>query len=157
MKLFDSKGMLFIPNPKQSNPLLKGEKILVVKQCYCPNGHDLINERALFDGFPGIAFKAKREGEEGLVAISPVYGCRSRVSLDLDLKDGAVWSFHCPVCDEPLPFYKDCACGGKVTAFFTTRDADYTHSIGVCNRVGCFHSTVQHGQELLEQSMLESF
>ncbi|MEJ2595446.1 MAG: hypothetical protein P8100_10045 [bacterium] len=156
MKRFDSKGMLIIPNPKQSNPLLKGEKILVVEKCYCPNGHNLMSQRAIFDGFSGIAFRATREGESGMVAISPVYGCKSRVSFDLDLKEGTIWHFHCPVCNEPLPFYKDCTCGGKVTVFFTTMYADYAHSFGICNRVGCYHSDIHYGQELLEQSMLES-
>jgi hypothetical protein len=117
----------------------------------------MINERAIFNSFKGIVFKVRREEAEGLIAVSPVYGCKSRVALDVDLKEGTIWRFHCPECDIPLPYYKDCECGGKVTVFFTTEKTKFTQSIGICNRVGCHNSDIHFGQELLEQSMLESY
>ena len=157
MKRFDTKGMLVIPTPKQVSAVLRQEKIIVVDQCFCPNGHSLISDRAIFSGFKGIVFKVKRGSEAGIIAVSPVYGCRSRVALDLDLNEGTVWEFHCPDCDVALPIYKDCECGGKVTVFFTTDKAEFSHSIGICNRVGCHNSDIHYGQELLEQTMLESF
>ena len=157
MNRFDKKGMLVIPAPYQVSAVLQKEKIMVVDKCYCPNGHSLINDRAIFNGFKGIIFKVKREDEVGVIAVSPVYGCKSRVALDLELKEGTIWQFHCPTCDEAFLYYKDCECGGNVIVFFTTESAEYSYSIGICNRVGCHNSDIHFGQDLLEQTMMESF
>ncbi len=155
MKRFDKKGMLVIPDPrKQESPT---EKILVIEECYCPKGHSLISDRVVFDKFKGILFKAKRQEVSGMIALSPVYGEKNRISLDINLVDGETWDFYCPECKTVLPNYKRCDCGGQLITFFTSKDADYNHSIGICNRVGCQHATIHLGEELLTQSLLESF
>ena len=65
MKIFNAKGMLVIPNPLTSEKICKHKKIVVVKECYCSNGHNLISHKAIFNGFPGIIFKVRRKNEEG--------------------------------------------------------------------------------------------
>lgn len=157
MKRFDKKGMMIFPNPYEKDNILQSEKILVIEECYCPQGHSLISTKAMFNKFKGILFLAKHGKEKGLVALSPVYGVKSRITLDLELKDGEIWKFHCPDCEVALPYYTRCKCGGNLTTFFTSKDADYNHSIGICNRVGCQNASIHLGEELLTQSMLESY
>lgn len=152
MKRFDKKGMLVIPNPQELNPMYKEEHLLLVEKCYCPNGHNLINDHAIFNGFKGIVFMAKKSRQKGLVAISPVYGCKSRVAFDIVLKDNDIWKFCCPECKVELPVYTICECGADLTTFFTTKDCDYTYSVGICNRVGCQHANIHSGKDLLFQS-----
>lgn len=149
--------MLVIPNPKKNEPICENEKLLVVDKCYCQNGHNLISERAVFNGFKGIVFKVKREDQEGLIAISPVYGCKSRVALDVDLEEGIIWKFHCPECDVEFPYYTKCSCGAYLNTFFTTIENDFIHSFGICNRVGCGHADIHSGEDLLTQTMLEAY
>ena len=146
--------MLVIPNPKKENTLYRSEKLLIVDECYCPNGHNLISNNAIFNGYKGIVFMVKRKRQKGRIAISPIYGCKSRVALDIDLVEGDTWEFCCPECKVSFPVYKSCECGGKLTTFFTSKDADIYHSIGICNRVGCGNAGILQGKELLTQSML---
>lgn len=147
---------MIYPNPKKKENPCQSENVVVVKECYCPSGHSLIDRGVNFDGFNGILFKVKRSGKEGRVAISPVYGCKHSISLDIDLQEGEVWDFHCPECGVALPYYTLCECGAYMTTFFTNKDADYKGIIGICNRVGCQNSEIHLGEDLLTQSMLES-
>jgi hypothetical protein len=149
--------MLIIPDPRKEQSTLPTEKILVIEECYCPNGHSLISSKAMFDKFKGIVFTAKKGDESGIIALSPVYGEKYRISLDLELLDMDIWAFHCLQCDVPLPHYKLCECGGELTTFFTSRDIDFNYSIAICNRVGCHHATIHLGEELLTQALLESY
>jgi hypothetical protein len=155
MKRFDKKGMLVIPDPRKGDK--PKEKILVIEECYCPNGHSLISKKVVFDKFDGILFRARRDKFVGAIALSPVYGEKHRVAMDLDLDDGQIWDFYCTECGVKLPNYNRCDCGGHLITFFTNPDSDFNHSIGICNRVGCHHATIQLGEELLTQSLLESF
>ena len=156
MKRFDKKGMMIYPNPVRDQKVLQKEEILVIKQCYCPNGHSLISSRVMFNEFEGLVFKVKRSDKEGLVALTPVFGNKSRITIDVDLKDGEIWKIFCPECDIALPYYTKCECGADLTTFFTNNKADYGSILGLCNRVGCYHATIRHGDELLTKSMLEA-
>lgn len=156
MKRFDSKGMLVIPNPVSSESICKQKQLLLVKECYCQNGHNLISNSAIFNGFKGIVIKVRRGNQEGLVALSPVYGYKSRVSLNVDLFDDQVWEICCPQCGVTLPTYSDCACGGKMIAIFTDQTANFANCIGICNRIGCYNAGIQHSNELLTMSMIQS-
>ena len=157
MKRFDKKGMMIFPNPAGDKRILKSKKTLVIKECYCPNGHSLISSEVFFNKFEGILFRIARGDKSGLIALSPVYGEKNRITIKLNLKDGDIWNFYCPECNIALPFYTLCECGGNLTTIFTSRDADFNHSIGICNRVGCQKATIHLGEELLTQAMLESF
>jgi len=154
--LFNDKGMMLFPNPMRKTKLCKSENILVIQQCFCHNGHNLINKKAIFNGFMGIIVKVKNESEEGLVALSPVYGYKTHVSLDIDLEENSIWQICCPECDEPLSKYSECDCGGDMVAIFLNNKADYSDCIVICNRVGCTHASITHGNELLTQSYIAS-
>ncbi len=156
MKRFDKKGMMIYPNPKKKESPCRKEKVLVVEECYCQAGHSLISDKVKFDGFSGILFKVKRAGKEGRVALSPVYGCDHRISLDLELTDGEIYDFHCPECDIALPYYTLCECGAYMTTFFTNKNADFHSTIAICNRVGCQNAEINLGEKLLTDAMLDA-
>ncbi len=66
MKLFNSKGMMLFPNPIKKEEICKQKNLLVVNECYCQNGHNLISDQAIFNGFNGILIKLKRKMFQGL-------------------------------------------------------------------------------------------
>ena len=155
MKRFDSKGMLVIPNPVSSESICKQKQLLLVSECYCQNGHNLISNSAIFNGFKGIVIKVRRREKEGLVALSPVYGYKSRVSLNVDLFEDEIWEICCPQCGVSLPVYSECACGGNMIALFTDKKASFSNCIGICNRIDCYNAGIQHSNELLTMSMIQ--
>lgn len=157
MERFDKKGMMIYPNPKTKDSPCVQENLVVVKSCYCQNGHSLISERVKFDIFSGILIQGSRMDQNGLVALSPVYGCNHRISIDLDFEDGEVWDFFCPECESALPYYTQCECGANMTTLFINEKADFQSSIVICNRVGCHHAKVVNGDEVLTDSMLEAY
>ncbi len=132
------------------------EKVLVVKECYCPQGHSLINPRAIFNGLAGIDLKVHTNEKAGRVVLSPMVGDKSRIALDVDLQSGEQVKITCPQCDTPLPLYAACQCGGELIALFTTPEKDYAHCVGICNRVDCFNGEVKSGGDMMSFSMLEA-
>ncbi len=155
MKIFDSKGMMIIPRPSQKDEK-EGPKVLVVKECFCPNGHNLVSKRAMFDEFEGIIMKAKKEDGEGILAISPIYGQKARISMDIELVGGEPLELYCPYCDIALPAFSSCHCGGKIIAFFANRNRDFSNCIGVCNRVDCRNAVLQNEGKLLSLSLISN-
>ena len=111
-RIFDKKGMMIIPTP-QAREIPAKTKALVVKKLFCPNGHNLINNRASFDGHAGIILKVKHEANEGIIALSPVYGEKNRVSFGIDLNKDDLLEINCPECNVALPVHSPCACGGE--------------------------------------------
>ncbi|MCP4137673.1 MAG: hypothetical protein GY754_42290 [bacterium] len=155
MKLFNHDGYMIIPDPVKKEAG-KSEKVLAVKECFCQNGHSLIKSRAQFNGHAGIMLKVKLDSLEGLVAISPIFGEKSRISIDIDLKKDDLLSLCCPECGEPLPVFSPCNCGGELIALFNTKKADFANCIGVCNRVDCPNAVTKNEGELLSISMIDS-
>lgn len=155
MKIFNSKGMMIIPSPIKKDVDEK-KQVLVVKECYCPNGHNLVSKRADFDGHAGIILKAKRNGEEGLIALSPIFGQKSRVSLDIDLVSGETLELCCPECGVSFPVFSNCSCGGNFVSLFTHEEKDFANCIGVCNRVDCPHAVIQSEGKMLSMSLIEN-
>lgn len=154
MKIFNSKGMLVVPNPVSKESICKSPNIVIVEECYCPNGHNLISDQAIFNGFNGIVVRVKRGEEEGLVALSPVYGYKSRVSMNVYLENGDIWDVFCPECHKELPVYSKCECGGDMVVMFCSQDTSFTECIGICNRIGCYHAGIMRSNELLTMSMI---
>ncbi len=154
MNLFNSQGMMIIPIPEKKKKLAKAKKILVVKECFCQNGHSLISSRTRFEDHDGILVKVKSANGEGLVALSPIYGDRSRFSLDIDLIDDEIVDIRCPACDSKLPVFSSCDCGGDFIALFITDKTDYSNCIGICNRVGCPDAVIHDDGELISISMI---
>ena len=155
MERFNERGMLIIPNPILSRS--ETDKILVVSRLYCPDGHSLMSTRAVFNGYPGIMIKVKKGDRNGLIALSPIYGSKARISVDIDLESGEVVDLHCPVCDIPLPVYSPCRCGADLVAFFPTTDADFTNCVAICNRVDCINSQILINDEVISLSMIDAF
>jgi hypothetical protein len=149
MKRFDIKGMMVFPNPISGAKLLKEKELLVVKECFCHNGHDLVSDRAMFDGLPGIVLKLKKGNRSGLVALNPVYGYKSRISIDVQLKKDETWKICCPVCNEPLPVFSACNCEGDLTALFLDKKADFFNCILVCNRIDCHNAQIKYNNEII--------
>ena len=155
MNRFNRKGMLIIPSPHEKTTEKPPEKILV-KECFCHNGHQLISKRVMFDCYEGIFLKAKNKGKEGFIGLNPIYGEKCRISLDLELVSGEVYQLICPVCNENLPVFSTCSCGAKIIALFLNNKADFSDCIGICSRVNCNNSAVQSRGELLSLTMVNS-
>lgn len=149
MKRFNAQGMLLIPNPIRKSRVSRSRQMLLVTECYCPNGHNLVSNWAVFEGHGGILLRIRREGKEGLVALSPVYGYRSRISLDQPLTTGEVWEVFCPHCDVKLPAFSRCSCEGDLFTLFLDREANFSNCILICNRIDCFNSEIKVHDELL--------
>ncbi|MFH1194964.1 MAG: hypothetical protein V1720_04590 [bacterium] len=155
MDLFDSKGMMIFPSPIRKE-IKESEKVLVINECYCPNGHNLVNSRVSFNGFHGIMLKVKCKDKSGFIALSPIYGDKSKISLDIDLIKDELLEIKCPICDEQLPVYSQCTCGADLITLFSTNNKDYGNCIGVCSRVDCFNAEIKTQGELLANSMIDA-
>ena len=154
MKIFDDDGLMIFPS-EYMRELRESSKVIVVKACYCPRGHDLVNDRVQFNDHSGILLRLRdRELHEGLVALSPIYGDKSRISLGMHLEKGDVMKLLCTECGVPLPVYDQCSCGADVIALFTRPRPDYGNCIGICSRVGCYNAELKNGNELLTYSSL---
>ena len=154
MKLFTSKGILAIPDPVRK----KGDrrkKVLLVNECFCQNGHNLTSKRAKFNDFNGILLKVRQGRKKGLVALSPIYGHKIRVSVDIDLVKGRVLEISCPECNAVLPVYSSCSCGADLIALFTDKKTEFANCVGVCNRVDCPNAKIITGNDLVTAVMIE--
>jgi hypothetical protein len=149
MPRFDQKGMMIFPNPVKIKETAKLTDLLVIEACYCPNGHNLVTDQAVFDGFNGIVLKVRNAGNEGLVALNPVYGLKHRFSFDIKLVKGDLLEVICPECRALLPVYSACSCGGDLVALFLNEKPDFTNSILICNRVDCHNAQIRLHNELV--------
>lgn len=155
MKIFDKHGMLLFPNPFKEE-VKQSENVLIFTECFCPQGHNVIDKKANFNGLPGIIIKVASEEGEGLLALSPVYGDKSKISVDISLKSGQVVQMFCPTCSTPLPVYSHCKCDADLVALFLTKEFTYSDCIGICNRVDCYNAEIKNAGELLSITMLDA-
>jgi len=153
MKMFNNKGMMLFPNPKKE--IKENEKIIIVKECFCSNGHNLINKRVNFNGFEGIFLKVIHNSKIGFVGLSPVFGDKSRIFIDIDVKKNDVLDLYCPHCDIALPIYSSCSCGEKLVALFTSSKLEFSNCIGICNKVDCVNAEIINENNLLTISMID--
>ena len=124
------------------------QKQEVVKECYCPNGHSILTDKAEFQGYPGLTLKLKSKASEGLLVISPVIGDHDRTFIDFEKVAGEVVDICCPSCSEPFPVYNVCPCGAHLVALFTSSKAQFSQCIGICQRLGCLHSELLSARDL---------
>ena len=155
MRIYNQKGMLVIPNSKKRVTNLYDNMVLV-KNCYCQHGHNLIGNRVNFNSLNGIYLKARNDEQEGFIGLSPVYGEKCRITWDLDLIEGEILHFFCPTCNADLPVFSPCHCGADIVTFFLNPNADYTDCIGICSRVDCSNAVVRNKGELLSQTIVNS-
>lgn len=148
MRIYDRRGMLMIPSPRKRVPG-GTDGMLLVKACYCQNGHNLICNQLTFNNFNGIYLRAQNGKEDGFIGLSPVYGEKCRIGWKVDLVGGEIFQFFCPTCNVSLPVFSPCHCGADIITFFLNPEADYAECIGICNRVNCSNSVVRSRGELL--------
>jgi len=146
--------MLVTPNPRQKRKICSDDKLLVFTDCYCPNGHNLVTENARFNEFNGILLKISDDKSDGYVALSSVYGCKTRVAVGIKLIEGNEYKLSCPECNTELPVYSKCHCGGKIFVLFLDKEAKFDSFVGACNRIGCTNSYIQIGEELITSARL---
>jgi len=154
-KLFDSDGYMVIPQKKEKIQK-KSNKCLVVKQCFCPNGHNMIWDNAKFDGHSGIRIIIETpDNKRGELLLSPIYGDSTKVTIGTTLKDGIKVRMRCPICEVELPVLKPCDyCDtGEFIAISLKNPFDYRDAIGICNIVGCHNSTFIAAGELISNDL----
>jgi len=154
MKQYDNNGTINYIGASADGSVDK-DKLMIVDECYCPSGHNLVSKHAVFNTFPGFVLRLKNETQDGIVALSPIYGDKSRISLDIDLHDNEKYQIHCPQCDVPLPTFARCTCGGELVTIFLDKSYDLTNCLCVCNRVGCHNAEVQAGSMHLTYTKIE--
>lgn len=154
-RLFDTQGMMIIPEPIEDESKKDG-KVIVITQAYCQNGHSLIDRKAMFNNHPGIVLKVEQNGNEGNIALSPIVGDKTRVCLCIELEDGKTVKLSCPECGEELPVHSPCdACDEDLIAMFLTPKGDFNHCIAVCNKVGCPKANIVSSGELVAISHMD--
>ena len=147
---------MVFPNPKENRTICKEEKLLVFTECYCPNGHNLVTKNAKFDEFHGIFLKISKGNKTGHIALSPVYGCKTTVTIGINLIQGNTYSLSCTVCDAALPVFSKCHCGGDIFTLFLDKKAKFDWFVGACNRIGCENAYIQIGEELVTTARLNA-
>ncbi len=148
--LFDKKGMMIIPATEDMK--LKLQDKIVALELYCPNSHNLVTPRAMFGVHKGVELIVRQGGNEGKIAFSTVCNDFSRVTFDIDLKEGEQVELFCPECNEKIPIHSQCTCGGDLVAFFRTKKCDFTEALGICDRVGCPNAHIIESDELIHIS-----
>ncbi len=153
MKRFTDKGTIHIPKNKISRPSRKKAEVapVILKECYCPNGHSLLDDNIHINENHAMKLKVvSKSGDKGFVALSPVYGDYSRVSIDIKLNKGDILDIYCPECDEKLPAYVDCTlCDSHMITVFTTSELSYSDCICICKQVGCHNSSIKSNRGIL--------
>jgi len=147
MEIEPNKGIEIIPG--RENPMPSGNELIVITDCFCPNGHNLVTSRARFGDQNGIIIGVGNPDSMGYIALSPFYGDKSRVSIDYDLTEGELLTLFCPFCRIQLPAYAVCECGGVLVVMFTKPEVDYKNLVGICNRVGCKHAEIKNEGQLM--------
>lgn len=148
---------MIFPNHLKSKKICGEEELIVFTECYCPNGHNLITTNAQFSEFKGIYLKISKGQNKGFVALSPVHGCKTRVSVGIKLVKQKRYDLSCPECDEKLPTFSKCHCGGDIFTLFLNKNADFSSFLGACNRIGCENSYIQIGEKLITSARQEAF
>jgi hypothetical protein len=149
MTRFDQSGMMIFPSPEKIKKAAELKELIVIKQCFCPEGHNLVSEQAVFDGFNGIVLKVKNDNQEGLIALNPVYGLKHRISFGIKLKKDEMLDVLCPDCGKALPVYSVCSCGGNLVTLFLNDKNDFTSSLLICNRVDCNNAQIRFHNEVV--------
>lgn len=156
MKLFDNKGLMIIPSPKDPNAEKEIQSV-IIKKCFCINGHNLVSKQAQFGNYDGIVLDILMDDKKGLIALSPVFGDKSKITMGIILEDGKQVQLSCPVCGAKLPVFSSCECGGDLVIMFTGTLNDFNNCVGVCNRVGCKHSEIKNEGNLLRLTTPEVY
>jgi hypothetical protein len=159
MKIFNDRGMLFIPDSRKLRKLGKqswittiGKKIKV-NQLYCPEGHALIKpDNPKFDGEPGIHIICEGDTYWQSVYLSPFQADHRKVFKN-DFNHGQILRVYCPECWSEFPKIAphNCQPGAMHIAFFLDPDANLNNIICVCNAWGCYSSCLRLSGEVYSE------
>ena len=153
MKRFDKNGLLIIPTTEDVKLVQEAEELLIVKECYCPNGHNLVSPKACFNDIPGIFLKVvNSDNKAGFIALSPIYGQKQRISLNVEIIKGEKARIYCPHCDVELSIFASCTTckKGQLVALFLDKKASFKNCLTVCNIIGCKSSTINTSENILK-------
>ncbi len=100
----------------------------------CPHCHRrLRDETHILDEHPAISMNVTFEGRTGWVRLSRLYG-RHNHSTELEIPDGTVVGFRCPLCDALIPSPWDCLeCGAPMISV----PVEGGGQLNICTRRGC--------------------
>ena len=153
MTRFTNQGKIHFPKNKFLRPVRRhnAKETVIINECYCPNGHSLIDENTRFCEHPGIKIKVKRNGiDEGYLVLSPKFGDYSKISIDVKLEKGDMLEMFCPQCNQPLPVYSSCyVCDSELLTLFKSKEISYSDCLGVCQQVGCHNSKMVESRRML--------
>ncbi len=135
---FNFKGMLKIPTLKKVTKEIIEEQV-IIKECYCVNGHNLISDEYSLSGHPGIKLEFNCDGSEGKVILSAVIGNYEKNVLSGNWTKGKKVDMCCPECKAQLPVLTSCDCNSEAefVALGLTPKIDFNNSIALCNIIGC--------------------
>ncbi|HLN52827.1 MAG TPA: hypothetical protein VK212_03905 [Lentimicrobium sp.] len=148
MGTFDEIREMVVINPFKWKKISQLKEVIIIKECYCPNGHSLISDQATFDGYSGILLKVRTRQKEGIIALNPVYGLKHRFSSFPLVKDELL-SIKCPECGIDLPVFSPCTCGGELITLFLDKKPQFANSLLICNRVDCQHAQIRFNNEVV--------
>ncbi|MDF1581211.1 MAG: hypothetical protein P1P74_10615 [Desulfuromonadales bacterium] len=120
----------------------------VITECFCHNKHSLIDDLSKFGDYKGISLKLVSSLSKGQLTLSPVIGDLSRTFFNFNYVADELIKICCPTCLEPLPVYDTCSCGADLVAIFTSRKADFSECVGICQRVGCLNAKIMCSESL---------
>lgn len=140
---------MIFPSPEKPKKVSKLKDLIVIGKCFCPNGHNLVSDQAVFDGLNGILLKVRSGDNEGIVALNPVYGLKHRISFNIKLVKDDLLMVECPHCGVALPVFSECSCGGNLVTLFLDETPDFTNSIIICNRVDCQNAQIKLHNEMV--------
>lgn len=156
MGKYNAKGMIIYPCSKKEE-VVHTHDYLVVEDCYCPNGHNLICNQIYFNSFKGLKLQVHTDKKTGIVFLSPIYGEKCRASMDIDLEFNHIYDLSCPECGVRLPAFGPCTCGGELVTLFLDEKLSFSNCIAVCNKFGCPHSEIKSVEQLRNFYMTDSF
>ncbi|HNS74093.1 MAG TPA: hypothetical protein PKI81_11845 [bacterium] len=90
-----------MPKNKDIVELEVPSKVLRIQNAGCPNGHSLMDEDHLINGYPSVAVLARYRDETGLIHLDPIYGSFKNIS-QITVPDGELVEFLCPTCKVSL-------------------------------------------------------
>ncbi len=158
---FDKNGRLLIPISKRGKDKEKDKTAkYVIKEAYCPNGCNIIDENYPINGFPGLRIKFRRKGMEGELVLSAIEGDFDKIILSGSLEEGVKDELYCPHCDVMFKKLVSCNCkeDADMVIIGLTPQLDFNNAITFCNVTGCHNgSFVKSGDILRHIRLKEGF
>jgi hypothetical protein len=90
--------------PKRKKEVVEIElpsKAIRIQHASCPNGHSLMDNDHLINGYASVTVLVKSKGHQGLVHLDPIYGSFKNV-FEVKVEEGGIVEFFCPHCRTSL-------------------------------------------------------